>query len=107
MSPALGVSAAANDDIPLQVQSSGANRSPLSVLSTPNNEDFLSLFGGRRNSQLPFLAWKTATWRGYSYCAGWERDRELLRVNSSDTAAARGGGWSRRAGQTLVGPWPG
>jgi hypothetical protein len=104
----LGVGAPANDDIPLQVQSSAATRSPLAVLGTPNNEDFLSLFGGRRNSQLPFVAWKRGDLRvGTAAAPDGAGLRELLRINSSDTAAARVEIDGRvRAGQTLVGPWP-
>jgi hypothetical protein len=104
----LAVGGTANDDIPLQVQSSAANRSPLAVLGTPNNEDFLSLFGGRRNSQLPFVAWKRGDLRvGTAATPDGAGLKELLRINSSDTAAARVEIDGRvRAGQAMVGPWP-
>ena len=104
----LGVGAAADDTIQLQVQSSAATRSPLSVLSTPNNEDFLSLFGGRRNSQLPFIAWKRGDLRvGTASAPDGTGFKEMLRVNSSDSAAARVEIDGRmRAGALVVGPWP-
>lgn len=104
----LGVGAPADESIQLQVQSSGATRSPLSVLSTPNNEDFLSLFGGRRNSQLPFVAWKRGDLRvGTASAPDGTGFKEMLRVNSADTAAARVEIDGRvRAGALVMGPWP-
>lgn len=104
----LGVGAAANENIPLQVQSSAANRPPLAVLGTPNNEDFLSLFGGRRNSQLPFLAWKRGDLRlGTATAPDGSGLKDLLRINSSDTAALRVEiDGCVRAGNTMIGPWP-
>jgi hypothetical protein len=105
---ALGVGTAADADLPLQVQSSGATRSSLAVLSTPNNEDFLSLSGGRRNSQLPFVAWKRGDLRvGTASAPDGGGFKELLRVNSSDSAVARVEIDGRvRAGQLMTGPWP-
>ncbi len=108
ISGSLAVGTNVNNDLALQVQSSGADRPPLAVLSTPNSEDFLSLFGGRRNSQLPFLAWKRGDLRvGTASAADGTGLKEMLRVNSSDTAAARLEVDGRvRAGQLLSGPWP-
>src|SRR5262245_59203157 len=44
--------------IPLSVNTGTADDSPLFSLGTLNNEDFLSVFSGRRSNQLPFIAWK-------------------------------------------------
>ena len=62
----LGVGTAADDNLQLQVQSSAATRSALAVLSTPNNEDFLSLSSGRRNSQLALVSWKRGRSRAWA-----------------------------------------
>ena len=55
---ALGIGVAAAPEIPLRVQTGEADQSPILGLNTPNNEDFLSIFGGRSGNQLPFVAWK-------------------------------------------------
>ena len=104
----LGVGTAADDNLQLQVQSSAATRSALAVLSTPNNEDFLSLSSGRRNSQLAVMAWKRGDLRvGTAAGPDGASFKELLRVNSSDSAAARVETDGRlRVGQLMVGPWP-
>ena len=104
----LGVGTGADDNLQLQVQSSGATRSALAVLSTPNNEDFVSLASGRRNSQLALVAWKRGDLRvGTATGPEGANFKELLRVNSSDGAAARVETDGRlRVGQLMVGPWP-
>jgi hypothetical protein len=104
----LGVGTGADDNLQLQVQSSGATRSALAVLSTPNNEDFLSLSSGRRNRQLALVAWKRGDLRvGTAAGPDGASFKELLRVNSSDSAAARVETDGRlRVGQLMVGPWP-
>lgn len=104
----LGVGTAADDNLQLQVQSSAATRSALAVLSTPNNEDFLSFASGRRNSQLALVAWKRGDLRvGTAAGPDGLGFKELLRVNSSDSAAARVETDGRlRTGQLMVGPWP-
>jgi hypothetical protein len=90
------------------VQTGGADQSPLLALNTPNNEDFLSIFGGRRSSQLPFVAWKRGDLRvGTATSPAGTGFKELLRVNSSDTATARLEVDGRvRSGQLTVGAWP-
>ena len=105
---ALGIGVAAAPDLPLRVQTSGADQAPLLALNTPNNEDFLSVFGGRRSNQLPFVAWKRGDLRvGTATAPGGAGFKEMLRVNSSDTAAARLEVDGRvRAGQLTVGAWP-
>lgn len=104
----LGVGAAADDNLQLQVQSNAATRSALAVLSTPNNEDFLSFSSGRRNGQLAVVAWKRGDLRvGTAAGPDGASFKELLRVNSSDSAAARVETDGRlRVGQLMVGPWP-
>ena len=104
----LGVGTGADDNLQLQVQSSGATRAALAVLSTPNNEDFLSLSSGRRNSQLAVMAWKRGDLRvGTAAGPDGANFKELLRVNSADSAAARVETDGRlRTGQLMVGPWP-
>ncbi|MFH1847670.1 MAG: dockerin type I repeat-containing protein, partial [Candidatus Omnitrophota bacterium] len=42
----------------LEVNSGAADTSPIIGISTPNKDDFLSIFGGRLNNQNPFIAWK-------------------------------------------------
>jgi hypothetical protein len=104
----LGVGTGADDNLQLQVQSSAATRAALAVLSTPNNEDFVSLSSGRRNSQLALVAWKRGDLRvGTATGPEGANFKELLRVNSSDGAAARVETDGRlRVGQLMVGPWP-
>jgi hypothetical protein len=108
ISNALAVGTTPDPEFSLRMQTSGADRAPLLALSTPNNEDFLSLFGGRRGSQLPFLAWKRGDLRvGTATAANGTGFTELLRVNSSASATARLEVDGRvRAGQLTVGAWP-
>jgi hypothetical protein len=54
----LGVGVKALPQIPLAVNTGAPDDAPILSLGTLNNEDFLSLFGGRRGNQLPFIAWK-------------------------------------------------
>jgi len=105
---ALGIGVAAAPDLPLRVQTGAADQAPLLALNTPNNEDFLSVSGGRRGSQLPFVAWKRGDLRvGTATAPGGAGFKELLRINSSDTAAARLEVDGRvRAGQLTAGSWP-
>ena len=68
----LGIGTGADDNLQLQVQSSGATRSALAVLSTPNNEDFLSLV--ERPAQQPAGGDGLEAGRpagGYGGGAGW------------------------------------
>ena len=68
----LGVGTAADDNLQLQVQSSGATRSSLAVLSTPNNEDFLEHV--QRQAQQPAGAGLLEARRsahGHGSRAGW------------------------------------
>lgn len=105
---ALGVGVAAAPEIPLRVQTGDADQASVLSLNTPNNEDFVSISGGRRGSQLPAVAWKRGDLRiGTATAPGGAGFKELARVNSSDTAAARLEVDGRvRAGQLTVGAWP-
>jgi hypothetical protein len=105
---ALGIGVAAAPDVPLRVQTGDADQSPILGLNTPNNEDFLSIFGGRRGNQLPFVAWKRGDLRfGTANSLSGGGFKELVRVNSSDTAPARVVVDGRvQTGQLTVGAWP-
>jgi hypothetical protein len=105
---ALGIGVAAAPELPLRVQTGEADQSPILGLNTPNNEDFLSIFGGRRSNQLPFVAWKRGDLRfGTATSLAGAGLREFLRINSSDSAAARVEVDGRiRSGQLTVGAWP-
>jgi hypothetical protein len=108
ISTALAVGAAAAPDVPLRVQTAGPDNAPILALSTPNNEDFVSIFGGRRANQLPFVAWKRGDLRfglATSFAGG--GFKEFLRINAADSAAARVETDGRiRSGQLTMGSWP-
>jgi hypothetical protein len=54
----LGIGVREPTRIPLAVNTGAPDEAPLFSLGTLNNEDFLSVFGGRRGNQSPFVAWK-------------------------------------------------
>lgn len=47
----------------LEVNSGGADVSPVIAASTPNSVDFVSIFGGRQNNQNPYIAWARGSLR--------------------------------------------
>jgi len=104
----LAVGTTPEPDVLLRIQSSEADRSPVLALGTPGNEDFLSVFSGRRGNQLPFIAWKRGDLRfGTATGAHGANFTELLRINNATTAAARLEVDGRiRAGQLTIGAWP-
>ena len=104
----MGIGITADPAFSLRVQSGGADNSPRLSIGTPNTEDFLSLSGGRRGSQLPTIAWKRGDLRiGTAASPDENGFRELLRVNSSACASARLEVDGRiRSGQLAIGAWP-
>lgn len=104
----MGIGTTPDPAFSLRMQTAGADNAPLLALGTPNSEDFLSLFGGRRGSQLPFVAWKRGDLRvGTATAANGTGFTEIVRVNSSASAPARLEVDGRiRSGQLTIGAWP-
>jgi hypothetical protein len=58
ISDSLGVGTTSAPQARLEVNSGAPDDAPVVAVTTPAAEDFLSLSGGRRNNQLPSIAWR-------------------------------------------------